>query len=364
MINQISGDLNNTAATPDLAALAATVKQALRFNAGDARLYSLLGEINYRQGEKDQAYDLFRQAREISKTEIHALQMTIRHSVESGDLTTAVDLIDTLLRRWPDRFPAIASGFPAILSNPEGYQAVLTAIKGDPPWRAGLFSALGGTQGGLDYARQLLLDLAASTTPPKPGELSTVIGGYINQKEYDAAYRLFLFSLSDQERKLGGYVFNGTFAPVLSGKPFDWQIADQSGLEVTFATTSTAMESDGGATVRFLNTPVKASALWQYIDLPSGSYRISLTASGSELKLPKELFWSVLCIDSYAEIARLNVREGTFSHQTLVGEFSINSENCPMQMLRLEAPAIAESWRFRYAGTLVMHKISIERLPS
>ncbi|BCG83456.1 hypothetical protein [Mesorhizobium sp. 113-3-3] len=361
LIAEISGDLNDTATSPDLDALAARANDALRFNVGDARIYSLIGEIEYRQGKIDDAYALFDQARRLSKTEIHALQRSIGHSIEIGDLTKAVGELDTLLRRWPDQFPAIAEGLPAILSNPDGYHTVLAAMAAGAPWRGTLFSALGKTPQGLDFANQLLLDLAGSEAPPKSGELSSVITGYIAQKEYEQAYRLFLFSLSDDERKLGGYVFNGTFEPGYGGKPFDWQVRDQSGLEVTFATSQDAVEGEGGATVRFLNTPVKNTALQQYVELPPGSYRISLVASGRNLKLPKDLFWTIRCVDRTREIARLNIPEGTFNRQSLSQEFSVGLDECPMQLLRLETAAIAESWRFRYMGSLVMHKLNIER---
>ncbi|MER8376590.1 hypothetical protein [Mesorhizobium sp. M1406] len=189
-----------------------------------------------------------------------------------------------------------------------------------------------------------------------------MINGYIRQKDYEPAYRLFLFSLSDQERTLGGYIFNGGFEPVRSGKPFDWQVHDRSGLEITFAGSRDVGENDSGATVRFLNTPVKNAALQQYIELPPGSYRISLTASGRNLKLPKQLFWSIRCADPASEIARFNIPEGTFNQQDLSLDFAIGPSACPMQLLRLETAAIAESWRFRYVGTLVMHKLSIERV--
>ncbi|MEV8663559.1 hypothetical protein AB0V66_31485, partial [Mesorhizobium ciceri] len=362
LISEISGDLNDTANPPDLDALAARAKDSLRFNVGDARLYSLIGEIEYRQGKEDDAYALFDQARRLSKTEIHALQRTIGHSIEIGDLSKAVGALDILLRRWPDQFPAVAGGLPAILSNPDGYHAVLAAIAAGAPWRATLFSVIGKTRQGLDFANQLLLDLAGSEAPPTSGELSSVITGYIGQKEYEQAYRVFLFSQSDDERKLGGYIFNGAFEPGYGGKPFDWQVRDQSGLEVTFATSQDAVEGEGGATVRFLNTPVKNTALQQYVELPPGSYRVSLVASGRNLKLPKELFWTIRCVDPASEIARFNVPEGTFNRQRLSQEFSIGQDACPMQLLRLETAAIAESWRFRYMGTLVMHKLNIERI--
>ncbi|MER8911597.1 hypothetical protein NKH99_28785 [Mesorhizobium sp. M0854] len=362
LISVITDDLNDTNNAPDLEALLAKARDALRFNLADARLYSLVGEIKYRQGETDEAYELFDQARKLSKTEIHALQRSIGHSTETGDLSKAVGEIDVLLRRWPDQFPAIAEGLPAILSNPDGYNTMLAAIRTETPWRPSLFGALANDPKGLNYANRLLLDLNESTAPPKPSELSIVINGYIRQREYEQAYRLFLFTLSEQERKSGGYIFNSTFEPISRDRPFDWQVRDQSGLEVTFATSQNAVEGEGGAMVRFLNTPVKNSALQQYIELPPGSYKISLIASARNLKLPKELFWSLRC--PAGEIARFNIPEGTFNRQTMSEEFSIGSDTCRMQLLRLETSAIAESWRFRYVGTLVMHKLSIERNPS
>ncbi|RWP62820.1 MAG: hypothetical protein EOR08_13455 [Mesorhizobium sp.] len=362
LIGEITHDLNDTSNAPDLDALLAKAESALRFDLADARLYSLIGEIKYRKGGKDQAYEFFEQARKLSKTEIHALQRSIGHSIETGDLSKAVREIDILLRRWPDRFPAIAEDLPTILSNPDGYQAVLAALKAEAPWRSSLFVALGGNPEGLGSANRLLLDLAASGAPPKSRELSAVINGYIRQKQYESAYRLFLFSLSDEEKKLAGYVFNSTFEPASSGKPFDWQVRNQSSMEVTFATSQDALEGEGGAAVRFLNTPVKGTALQQYIELPPGSYKISLVASARNLKLPKELFWSIRCVGPAGEIARFNIPEGTYNRQALSQDFSVGSAGCPMQLLKLETAAIAESWRFRYVGTLVMHKLSIERL--
>ncbi|MER9596997.1 hypothetical protein [Mesorhizobium sp. M0244] len=364
LIAEITGDLNDTNNAPDLDALLARARGGLAFDLADARLYSLIGEIKYRQGEKDEAYQLFDQARKLSKTEIHALQRSIGRKIETGDLAKAVGEIDILLRRWPDQFPAVADGLPTILSNPDGYQAVLTAIRAQAPWRVSLIYALSKTPEGIDFANRLLLDLTGSSAPPNSGELTAVISGYLRQKEYGPAYRLFLFSLSDEERKLGGYIFNGTFEPGSGGKPFDWQVRDQSGLEIAFATSQDAVEGEGGATIRFLNTPVKNTALQQFISLPAGSYKISLVASGRNLKLPKGLFWSIRCAGPAGEIARFNIPEGTYNRQNLSQDFSVGPADCPMQLLTLQTAAIAESWRFRYVGTLVMHKLSIERLPS
>ncbi|MER8386446.1 hypothetical protein NKH14_13115 [Mesorhizobium sp. M1380] len=362
LIAEITSDLNDPNNPPDLDLLLSRAGSGLRFDLADARLYSLIGEIKYRQGDTKKAYELFDQARKLSKTEILALQRSIGHSIETGELSKAVSEIDILLRRWPDRFPAVAEGLPRILSNPGGYQAVLAAIRAEAPWRANLFANLGKTSEGLDSANRLLLDMSGSSTPGNASELSTVIGGYIRLRKYEAAYRLFLFSQSDEERKLGGYIFNSTFEPVSGGKPFDWQLGHQSGVEVSFTTPQDP--AGGGAIVRFLNTPVKNAALQQYVALPPGAYRISLIASARGLKLPKGLFWSIRCADPAGEIARFNIPEGTYSRQTLTQDFSAGPAGCPLQLLTLQTSAIAESWRFRYVGTLVMHKLSIVRNPS
>ncbi|MER9200815.1 hypothetical protein NKH74_16595 [Mesorhizobium sp. M0933] len=364
LVGEIASSLNDANSMPDLDALLAKAQGALAFDVADARLYSLIGEIKYRQGEINEAYKLFDRARKLSKTEIHALQRSIARDVDSGAVSKAVGEIDILLRRWPDQFSAIADGMPGILSSPEGYQSVLTAISAEAPWRTNLLVALSKTREGLDISNRLLLDLSGSSAPPNSSELNRVISGYIRQKQYESAYRLFLFSLSDQEQKLGGYVFNSTFEPVSGEKPFDWQVRDQSGLEITLTASQDAVEGEGGATVRFLNTPVKNTALQQYIALPPGLYKISLIASARNLKLPKELFWSITCVDPAGEIARFNIPEGTYNRQSLSQEFSVGPALCPLQLLRLQTAAIAESWRFRYVGTLIMHKLSIERLPS
>jgi len=364
LINKITAELNDADNAPDLDALAAQAGNALRFDASDARLYSLMGEIEFRKGDKDQAFQLFDQALKLSKTEIHALQRTIDRSIEAGDLSKAVDEIDILLRRWPDRFSVVAGGFPVILSNPDGYQAVLKAVRSDAPWRRDLFPALVSEPGGLDLANQLLLDLVASGTPPKAQELASVINSYVKQNKYDTAYRLFLFSLTDEERKLSGYVFNSTFEPLYTRKIFDWQIPNQSGLELTFSTSHQAVEGEEGATIRFLNAPVKNLTLYQYTELPPGPYRLSLLASGRNLKLPKGFFWSFRCLNAPDNITRLDIPEGTFNRQNISQEIIVPASGCPLQLLQLEAGSIAESWRFRYVGTLIMHKLSIERVSS
>ncbi|MGB3389567.1 MAG: hypothetical protein WBA88_16465, partial [Pseudaminobacter sp.] len=57
------------------------VRAAVPLNAGDARIYSLLGEILRRRGQDEAAYAMFDHALVLASTEIHALQWSIQHAV-------------------------------------------------------------------------------------------------------------------------------------------------------------------------------------------------------------------------------------------------------------------------------------------
>ncbi len=360
-IKELTASLNGPDRKARLTEIAEGIEDALRFDAGDARLYSLLGEVEFQRDDKDVAYRLFSRARQFSKTEIHALQRTLVHSIEQDRLAEAVNEIDTMLRRWPDRFDAVAPVLPQILSRPEGFQAVRDALAEDAPWRRNIFATLGREPAGIPLAEQLLLDLKDTKVPPQPGEIASIINGYIGQKQYESAYRFFLFTQSGEEAKLAGYVFNGQFAPVRTQKPFDWQFRDQSGVEITFGSRGGGAQTTG-ATVRFLNKPVKDVALQQYLQLPPGSYVLTLNASGRSLKLPKELFWSLGCAGSTPPLLKLGVPEGSYEKESLSAGFSIAATGCQMQLLKLNTALIAESWRYRYVGVLTMHDIKIERV--
>lgn len=336
----------------------------LRANGGEARLYSLLGELARRDGDQRAADAFFAKARTLSKTDFLALQRTIVRSLETEDLKQAVDLLDILLRRWPGRFAEIGPSLAPIMSTKEGYDAVLGAVKEDAPWRSGLVGTLAKDPFGVQVAERLLLDLRDTPLPARAGEISSVISGYFYQKRYEEAYRFFLFSLSPDEQKLGGFVYNGDFAPLSTGRLFDWQVLNKSSLDISFVGSQESDAGKGGMALRFLNKPVKGAVLRQYTQLPPGDYQVTVVATGRNLKLPKQLFWSISCVDERKALMTIDVPEGTFTRRTFTGRFRIGMGQCVLQDIRLETALVAESWRHRYAGSLELTSVRVERLAS
>ena len=362
LVRVIAGQLSGDVGRADLQKLQRRVQDALRYDRIDARLFSLLGEISSRLDGPESGGPFFDHAFRLSRTDILALHQMIVRSVERDRKPAdAVGYLDILLRRWPERFDRVEPILPALLADQDGYEAILEHLADDPPWRARLVTSLAKEPGSVSAAEKLLFDLSETKSPPRSAEISAAINGYFSQQRYDDAYRLFLFTLTDRERELNGYVFNGSFAPVSSRRPFDWQLREQSGLEVVMP-NGKGQPATSGARIRFLDKPVKTISLQQYLHLPSGDYRLSLDASANNLKLPKDLYWSLNCVDPNAGLERLNIPEGSYDHSTLTTDFRVESATCPLQLLRLETGLIAESWRYRYSGTLTMHRLGIERV--
>jgi hypothetical protein len=115
--------------------------------------------------------------------------------------------------------------------------------------------------------------------------------------------------------------------------------------------------------LRFLNAPLKEIGLAQMLLLPPGTYQLSTNISGRSLKLPKGLFWTVTCSDGGSlELAHLELPEGSFEQRKLSAEVNVPASGCGLQVLKLGTALIAESWRFRYQGELILHEVRIEKV--
>lgn len=350
------GRRDNDAALQDLEG---HVRAAIPFNAGDARIYSLLGEILRRRKESDAAYAMFDHALVLSETEIHALQWAIQRAIEAGDYAQAVKRLDVLFRRWPERIGPIARAFPSIFSKPAGYAVLLDQIEAAPPWRPALLSELSGDKGqDLGFAAQLLQDLAMGSSPPVSSDTAGLLASLFKRKQYDLAYRTFLLTLAPRERELSGYVFDGAFRQGPSERRFDWVKRQQPGVVVTLPAGAGAGSPGEGLSLEFNDTPVMQVGLEQYLLLPPGAYEFEIEASAAAADLPRSLLWNLDCVDGNQPVLRADVPGGDYRGRIFRYGFTI-PENCPAQVLTLRTLAMAESWSSRYNGRILFHHISI-----
>lgn len=353
----LNADLNAGIIDPArLSELETQVRTAIAYDPVDARLRSLLGEIELRQDRSEEGQAEFLAALRISKTEQLALRRLIVGALQAGKTADAVRYIDLFSRRWPAQFQDVIAVVPPLLQDPAAYDQMVEALQASPPWRPSLIRALVRYDMGLPLANRLLLDLNAGATPPTAGELKVVLTALVQAGDLDTARRLFLFTLPEDNWDRVGLVFNGRFKPSDASLPFDWNYRNTAA-----AYLATSSESpQNGLTVRFLDKPARDIELRQTTMLEPGHYRLKLDASAATLKVPRGLYWRLRCLKSDKDIARLDIAEGTYRNQAQTVEFD-NTE-CPAQVLELVSGLKVDSWLYRYSGRVSFHEVSIERI--
>jgi tetratricopeptide (TPR) repeat protein len=345
-------------ATPEqLEDIERRTRALLPFNAGDARLYSLIGEAERQKGASDQALMAFGRSLSLARTERHALQWVLRVAIERGDYADALERFDALFRRWPEQILVYAPLIPQVFAGPQQYQALLRRLEASPPWRTTLLSRLAGNGETLAYSAKLIEDLVGEPAPLKTGEISNVLNGLINAGRYEVAYRTFLMTLSPEEQPMVGHVYDGQFRLKPSGRPFDWQIRDHPGVVFSYpgAAGSGAKQ---GLTLTFQHAPVRNLKVRQYLLLPPARYSLRLQVRANEVALPKGLFWRVRCGNSNRVLVELAMPDGSYS-DGFVADLTVPSGECPFQILDLSTKAVADNWNERYRGWIAFDAVGV-----
>ncbi|MCP4317490.1 MAG: hypothetical protein GY789_16115 [Hyphomicrobiales bacterium] len=344
--------------------LGAVAQNAIQYTPIHAPARGLLGEILHRQGDQNAANAVFEVALSLSKTEPTALQRTLATAVRGGDNASAMAKLDILFRRWPARFASFAPAIPYLLRQPDGYQVALAVLREDPPWRPHFLRYLNGDPGTVDLAYRLQLDLNSNTKDTRPRELGGTLSALLRNGKYDFAHRLFLLTLNEADRSNNGYLFNSSFELEPSGRPFDWTLRSQPGVRVSRDTRDTSNGEDSTLTVQFLGKPVKRIGVDQHLYLPPGKYELAVDLDVANLKTPKGLFLNIVCIDPRRTVSRLDIPTGSYRDKILTTEFTLADSTCKMLRLGMGTDLIAESFRYRYSGTLSIRDISVRKTAS
>lgn len=347
----ISADMNS------LAALKKEAQRGVWLAPGDARLRSAMGEIVLREGDAEAAAALFSQAHKLAQTERYALHALISRAIEDRNDREILRLIDVSLRRWPGSYSQFELILLTLAADPTSYDAVAALLNTNPPWRTRFLVSLARMEGGEAQTFAILQDLMDGPTPPSRPEIASVVQLLATRGQYREAYRLFLFSLSEEEWLRAGLIHNGLFAATSGIPPFDWTYASNAYAEVSLGNQSRLAS---GATVRFFNRPTRRVNLQQTLVLEPGAYRLRLETSARSLIAPRGLYWTLRCVTPTVELARLDLKQGTYLDNELVVEFIV--DNCPAQILELHSGLTIDSLRFAYSGSVTFHNISIERL--
>ncbi|MEX3011463.1 hypothetical protein [Hoeflea sp. TYP-13] len=356
-IRSIAAELDNRADPSQLLKLRRAAEETIRIASIDAKAYSLLGEVYRLYGDDTTAAALFETALALSKTDFLALNRSLLWAVESSNHDETVSKMDVLLRRWPDQFDTVSPILLSLLSSPGGYQIALSKLREMPPWRDRFLNFLNRNAETLTFAYKLQLDLNAQQTGRRTQEIGRTISALMRAGRRELAFRLFLLTQSEEDRSNNGYVFNGSFALQPSGRRFDWTLQKTPG--VALVRQKEPGDDSYALAVRFLDKPVKLIGVTQVVHLPPGQYRLSAHVSTNRLKMPKGLYFNLTCLNGTGEIARLNVPDRPLRDEMIETQVNQASGDCRFLKLGMGTGLVAESFRYRYSGTLLIHDIAL-----
>jgi len=351
----------NTGTPPNLEELARVAYSLISASPADARGYSVLGAIEERRGNNEAAQGLYSLALEHSKSELHALLRTAQLRLDAGDPAGALDNIDLLLRRWPAYWDQVQPVLAALASNKEAAGLLAAKLNQLPPWRSRAIAALSKDPASLGMLRDLIASTSAEMRNRVDwiSERDGVIASLISNKAYTEAYALFLSTLTEQEKSVAGYVYDGKFELPPGRGYFGWRVQRPGAVDVKLG--ELADPGQPGLRIRFLDSPARPGVVTQNLMLPFGQYRLVVGASGSGLRLPKGLYWSIRCAGGRL-LVKLPVPEGSFRDTPLETMLDVPSSDCARQVLSLDTEVRTESWRDRYQGEVRFNDIALTRL--
>ncbi|MBB4004838.1 tetratricopeptide repeat protein [Aurantimonas endophytica] len=351
--------LNDARSDKSAADIAEDLQFVVRYAPIDPRAGSLLGELALRQGEVEQATALFRRVLAQSPTELHSLKRMISLELRSGGMATALSRLGILLKRWPARFTEFADIFPPLMRTQDGYEAVLGAAGQDVAWRTRLLNHLAGDPQTGPLAYRLLLDLRNSQEPGTQGEVDRVVGLLLARGQPQLAYQAFALSTSPERQAELGYVTNPAFIPTAAASPFDWSVRRLAGVEARMLPGPDGSEGSGGLHVQFRDRPVKGQIAQQVLMLPPGDLEMVAEITTQGLVTPKGLSWTVTCERNRQTLGELVVEPGNHERRSASASIKVPPAGCDMQWLRLSTGVVAPSMRYRYGGSLTVHRLAV-----
>lgn len=353
-VNQILQMLRERTVSHD--ALRKAAREGIRFSPLDARFYSLMGIIELRMGRREAAGRFFDHALTLLPAEFQALAHKLVHDLEDDNLPAAIDHMEMIGRRWPGHWPFLEPVLPSLLSREWAFSEIAGRFGPNARLRALLIRSLERNEKSLPFAYDLLLKWHDCGLKGLDQHISRVTSRLVQEKRYADAFLLFRLTRPTGTESEAGYVYNGEFRLPISGNSFDWQIRPQAGVDFQFQEEANDRKS---LVVRFLETPIRFHNITQFLRLPPGQYRLSLSFSAEALVAPKPLQVGIRCKDSNKVLVAVALEDGSTVNVENTAGFSVPPENCSLQTLYFFTDPMPLSWRNRYRGVLRVNHVSI-----
>lgn len=316
----------------------ATARSAIQTTPLDGRGYRLLAQQEELNRNFVSAENIYGLAAARGPRDLPSQSWLTKRALARGDYARAFAYIDQMLRVQPELMPTLSKALITLLDNAPIQADLAGLLERNPPWRSDLLIRL------MTFCKNspALFGLMERLRLAPPGlsevELSKWIDRLGNDRQWGAAYLIWVQSLPFEARQHIGNVYNGGFEIEPSDSGFDWRMVSIPGATISRAQVTGASDLMA-LSVDFEGRRVPFKNVRQLLALSPGSYRFEGRVRLDDLTSERGLVWTLTCAEDGRVIAETEPMSG---HRPWSG-FGVNlvvpTSLCNGQWLTLRIPA-------------------------
>lgn len=315
-----------------------------------------------RQDRPDQALTAMTMAADRSLRDPIAHSWLYDHFLQAGELDRAIAHADVVIRAHPELRYTFYDSMRQLTAAPQGVQALVNALKTDPPWRAGFLQRTLYQPPSLAGPTALFAELQETSSPPRNHEIAPLLTDLVEAGRFQDALLIWLKVLPKDQFASLDYLSNGDFRFPLSGLPFDWTITPIAGAETAIEST---VGGEDALHVQFYRGRVPFRNVSKLLVLPPGRYVLRGRERADELETERGMAWKIVCAGPGAEpLAATEPLKGRSGWEDFETSFTVPPSGCPAQWLRLELDARSALDRDVGGGSVWYDDLAISRAPA
>jgi hypothetical protein len=264
-------------------------------------------------------------------SQLSAIQINLTRQ-EFGE---AFSRLDGVLRARPELGPQLFPSMLAQVADPKAGEQLWTLLATDPPWRDVFMKHVMTTDqtGGTAYnvARGILK--AKGTV--SDAEKRALLAQFVQAKQYDRAYFVWLDMLSPGDLLLVRNVFDGGFSATPKSMYFDWNIYSRKTANIAVGPRD-GKPGDRVLRLDFFEDDAGGQYILQLLRMQPGQYNFSFDVQVEALKNETGLVWRVVCVESGAPIGESTPVSTKGPWETRRLAITVPEQACATQALTLE----------------------------
>ncbi len=295
-----------------------------------------IGKLMDAESDHAKARGFFALAARHSLRDVAAQAHVIDDMISAFDYTSALHLVDTVLRQKntdPKPFFALII---AIATSHKAEQSVTEVLAQNPPWRKEFVSFAANDNQNPDVLYALFSSLKVKQHSLFKPEISVYLNALVKRQDIEKANFVWLDFLDAAEVRKALLIFDGGFSLAPRNQFFDWNLFPMADIAIGLV-PRTGARNDFSLALDFTQAKPSHILVSQFLKLSAGDYVFAGEVNAARMQDDNDLRWEVRCLEKNGSIAQTDY----FHHKSQWTSFEVSLkipvENCSYQKLVLRS---------------------------